>query len=173
MTTTRSSASLTLRTLAAIVCLSTVAGCGEGAKTVSNACPGIASTGGDPVAGGVKNSMGLLSTTWIVTDSCQVPYAKTATPDWCSQLVFGNGNVKDGLFLGQAFAPIRTDSGRDAKGVFKAASWVQYTEDLGCPMHDCGTYAARVIYAGQTTTNFPPGCLQQNTPEPSCGELQT
>jgi hypothetical protein len=161
MTTTRFTASTT-RALAPLllVLVSSGAGCGKGTSPATSACPGIAATGGNPVG------------SWVVTDACQVPYAKTATPDWCSQLVYGGGTVKDGLFLGQPFAPIVTDSGIDpATGKFTASSWVKYTDD-GCPNHDCGQYAARVTFAGQTTTNFPPGCLDMHTPTPTCSELQ-
>jgi hypothetical protein len=152
-----------MRALSRLVLLfaATVAGCSSGTSPVSNACPAIESTGGNPVG------------TWVVTDSCQVPYAQTMITDWCSQLVYGNGTVKDGLVLGQAFAPIVTGTGTDPMtGMFTASSWITYTEDALCPNHDCGTYAARITYAGPTEVNFPPGCLDQHTPTPSCSELQ-
>jgi hypothetical protein len=139
---------------------STAIGCGGTTSPVSNACPAIAATGGNPVG------------TWVVTDSCQQPYAQTMTPDWCSQLVYTKGTAKDGLFLGQAFLPIDTTTGMDAMGKFTAKSWVSYVADPACPMNDCGQYSAKLTFAGMTTTKFPLGCLQQHNPNPTCADLQ-
>ena len=99
--TTIGLSSQTPRALArlALVLLATAAGCSGTTSPVSDACPAIAATGGNPVG------------TWVVTDSCQQPYAQTMTPDWCSQLVYTPGTAKDGLFLGQAFLPLDTTTG--------------------------------------------------------------
>jgi hypothetical protein len=129
-------------------------GCGAGTSSVSNVCPSFPSTGGDPLG-----DPAAMMTTWTVSDSCQVPYPRTATADWCSQLVYGDGVVKDGLFLGQQFIPISTMNGE---------STVTYTADANCPNHDCGTYSAMLVFSGPTTTNFPLGCLRQHTPNPTC-----
>jgi hypothetical protein len=148
---------LTLAIAASLAATST-AGCNSSTQSVSNVCPVIESTGGTPVG------------TWVVTDSCQVPYMRTATPDWCSQLVYyenmpkSPGTVKDGLFLGQEFIPIATDMGQ---------STVTYMDNGSCPNHDCGTYSAMLVFAGPTTTNFPLGCLKAHTPNPTCADLET
>jgi hypothetical protein len=132
--------------------------CSSGTSSVNNLCPAVDSTGGNPIG------------TWTVTDSCQVPYARTATPDWCSQLVYfatagkTPGTVKDGLFLGQEFIPIATDMGQ---------STVSYMDNGSCPNHDCGTYSAMLVFEGPTTTNFPLGCLKMHTPNPTCDDLTT
>src|SRR4029079_4405355 len=68
-------------------------GCGSGTHSVNDYCAPLASTGGDPMGN------------WEVTASCQVPYARTASDDWCSRLVYDNSGVHDGLFLGQDFSP--------------------------------------------------------------------
>jgi hypothetical protein len=130
--------------------LAALGGCSNGTSPVQSFCPPIESTGGNPVG------------TWTVTYACQVPYAQQSTADWCAQLVYGDGTVKDGLFLGQAFIPVDTMGG----------SKVVFTEDPGCPNHDCGTYMANLIFAGPTTTKFPKGCLEQHTPNPTCQDLQ-
>jgi hypothetical protein len=148
---------LTLAIAASLAATSAV-GCNSGTHSVSNVCPAVESTGSNPVG------------TWVVTDSCQVPYARTATTDWCSQLVYyatmpkSPGTVKDGLFLGQEVIPIATDMGQ---------STVTYMDNGSCPNHDCGTYAAMLVFAGPTTTNFPLGCLKAHTPNPTCGDLET
>jgi hypothetical protein len=134
--------------LAVIVLLT---GCGSSTSSISSTCPTVESTGGDPVG------------TWTVTDSCQVPYARTATTDWCSQLVYGSGIVKDGLFLGQDVLPIATDKGQ---------STITYMDDPACPNHECGSYSAMFDFSGTTTTNFPLGCLKMHTPNPTCMELE-
>jgi hypothetical protein len=160
--TTIGLSSQTPRALArlALVLLATVAGCSGTTSPVSDACPAIAATGGNPVG------------TWVVTDSCQQHYAQTMTPDWCSQLVYTQGMAKDGLFLGQAFLPLDTTTGTDDKGKFTAKSWVSYVADPSCPNNDCGQYSAKLTFAGMTTTNFPIGCLQAHNPNPSCDDLQ-
>jgi hypothetical protein len=146
-------------TLAASVAGSALVGCGSSSRQVSDVCPPPDSTGGGSPVG-----------TWTVTDSCQIPYARTATPDWCSQLVYfatmGKmvGTVKDGLFLGQEFIPIATDKGQ---------STVTYMDNMACANHDCGTYSAMLVFAGPTTTNFPLGCLKAHTPNPTCDDLTT
>ena len=127
-------------------------GCGSGTVRVNDVCPTMQSTGGDPTG------------TWVVTDSCQVPYPRTGTTDWCSQLVYGDGIVKDGLVLGQNFIPVKLGG----------ASTITYTADeTMCPKHDCGTYSAVIVFEGPTTTKFPHGCLVQHMANPSCSDLQT
>jgi hypothetical protein len=154
---------MTTARLSLVLVFAAALGCGNGTSAVSNVCPPIASAG--------NSSVGPVGT-WVVTDSCQVPYAQTATADWCSQLVYGDSTVKDGLFLGQAFLPILTTAGTDATtGKFNAASWVTYTDD-GCPDQTCGQYSAKITFSGQTTTKFPKGCLELHTPNPTCDDLQ-
>jgi hypothetical protein len=119
------------------------------APNVNSWCAPVVSTGGDPTGN------------WEITGSCQVPYARTATDDWCSHLVYGTEHVVDGLILGQEFLPITSGS-------------IKYGPDPD-PSHGCGPgcgiYEAELVFSGRTTTHFPLGCLKQHTPDPTCDDL--
>jgi hypothetical protein len=123
-----------------------VLGCGVGKDSINQWCPTVASTGGDPTG------------KWTVKSSCQVPYARTATDDWCSKLVYDANGVHDGVFLGQEFLPITSGT-------------VTYTKDDPTCGENCGSYEAGLVFSGMTTTHFPLGCLKQHTPDPTCDDL--
>jgi hypothetical protein len=128
-------------------------GCGGGTYPINNSCPKIQGPqGGDPRG------------TWGVTSSCQVRYARTASDDLCSKLVYDTSGVKDGLILGNEFLPILEPS----TITFETPPG----EPCG-PDGTCGTYRAQLIFAGLATTNFPMGCLTQNQAHPTCADLQT
>jgi hypothetical protein len=128
--------------LATLLCAS--AGCGTGTSSSNDFCPVVDSTGGDPVGN------------WTVHASCQVPYVRTYTADWCSQLVYNNQDqgVKDGLFLGQEFLPLTS-------GTVSYRLPDLTMGDSACGDH-CGYYSAALVFSGMTTTRFPLGCLQQH-----------
>jgi hypothetical protein len=126
-------------------------GCGGGTHSINNSCPKIQSQGGDPRG------------RWGVTSSCQVPYARTASDDLCSKLVYDGSGVKDGLILGQEFLPIL------------APSTIRFETPPGEPCGPdgtCGTYNAQLVFSGMATTNFPMGCLAQHQAHPTCADLE-
>jgi hypothetical protein len=144
--------------------LGTWASCGPGTSSANDFCPLVDGQGGDPSNATPEGQ------TWKVDASCQVRYARTASPEWCSQLVYSERGVKDGLFLGQEFLPIvyvenpadPTDRSRE--------STITYTRDPNCGQN-CGTYSARLVFEGKTTTYFPAGCLDQHMASPTCADL--
>jgi hypothetical protein len=129
-------------------------GCGTGTSSINDFCPGSNSQGGNPVGN------------WTVHASCQVPYVRTYTADWCSQLVYNNldQGVKDGLFLGQEFLPLT--SGTVSYRLPDLAMG-----DSACG-DNCGYYTAALVFSGMTTTRFPLACLQQHMAVGTGAKLQ-
>jgi hypothetical protein len=137
--------------------------CGDGTHSINNLCPNkVAPIGGDPTG------------KWGVTNYCQINYPRTASPDWCSQLVLDQSGVHDLLFLGTEETKILTPS------------WINFKWEPAIPQDDpnappkpcgpagtCGTYEAALVFGGPTTTVFPMGCLRQHIADPTCGDLQT
>jgi hypothetical protein len=140
------------------------ASCGTGTSSATDFCPLIDGQGGDPSNDTTEGQ------TWKVDGSCQVRYARTASPEWCSQLVYNEKGVKDGLFLGQEFLPIIYEPNAADPTDHSRESTITYTRDPNCGQN-CGAYSARLVFEGRTTTYFPAGCLDQHMASPTCIDL--
>jgi hypothetical protein len=139
--------------------------CGEGTHRINDFCPNkVNGTGGDPTG------------KWGVSSYCQIDYPRTASPDWCSQLVLDQSGVHDGLFLGTVETKLLTPSWINFRWepVVPKVDPNDPTEpDRPCgPAGSCGTYEAALVFGGPTTTVFPMGCLRQHQVDPTCGDLQ-
>jgi hypothetical protein len=136
----------TERSLLGLMALATLLGCG--AKTTQDYCPTVDPTGGNVVGN------------WATTSStpfCVAPYARVASGDWCSQLVFDTSGIRN-LQLGHPDLP------------FKGAT-MSFTADDTQGQH--GSYMSTVSFQGTDTMWFPRACMDAygHVPPLTCDDM--
>jgi hypothetical protein len=141
----------TERSLLGLVALATAAlGC---SGTTQDYCPTVDATGGNVVGSWSTNS---------TTPFCVAPYARVASGDWCSQLVFDTSGIRN-LQLGHPDLPFKSGS-------------ITFNDENGTladTQSKSGSYTSKLHFEGTDTMWFPRACMDAygHVPALTCDDM--